>query len=78
VVEFDAASWLAVEMASGGGPLGPVAGGTVKACNVGTGVCAVVAAGLSLPTAITFAADGTPWIVENGSIPGVANVHPLF
>lgn len=73
--EFDAAGWLAVEVASGGGPLAPVAGGTVRACNVSTGVCATLAGGLSLPAAVTTSKDGSVWVAENSSIPGAAHIH---
>jgi hypothetical protein len=78
VVEFDRAGWLAVEVRSGGGPLMPVRGGTVKACNVATGVCTIHTAGLALPSAITVASDGTIWIAENAAIPfGTATVREL-
>lgn len=76
-VEFDAAGWLAVEVGSGGGPLAPVAGGTVRACNVSTGVCAMLASGLSLPAAVTTGKDGSVWVAENNSIPGTANIHSV-
>lgn len=77
VVEFDAAGWFAVEVASGGGPLLPVAGGTVKACDVGTGSCSVEASGLHLPAGIAVAKDGTIWVAENAAIPGTATVRAL-
>jgi len=77
VVEFDAAGWLHVELAAGGGPLGPVAGGAVKACNVNTGVCVDYVTGLSLPAAITVLADGSLWVAENNSIPGKADIRPI-
>ena len=77
VVEFDALGWLAVDLASGGGPLGPVAGGNVKACDVGTGICTVVASGLSLPTAVTIGRDGRVWVAENSAIPGTATISPI-
>lgn len=76
-VELDDASWLAVEVGAGGGPLLPVAGGSVKACNVGTGACSVVATGLSLPTAVTIARDGRVWVAQNSSIPGIASIGPI-
>jgi hypothetical protein len=75
--ELDDAGWLAVEILSGGGPLAPVAGGSIKACNVTTGTCSNVASGLSLPAALTFAADGSLWVAQNSTIPGVATVGPL-
>lgn len=73
VVELDAASWLAVQIA---GEV-PVAGGSLKACNVGTGICSVVEDGLSLPPAFTFDLNGTPWISEQTTPGGPATVHPL-
>jgi len=75
--EFDAAGWLAVEIVSGGGPLAPAAGGTIQACNVGTGVCSPLATGLALPAAVTVAKDGRVWVAENNTIPGVAAVRPV-
>ena len=68
VVELDAATWLAVE-ASATGPLQPVAGGNVQACDVETGSCNAIATGLSLPSAITVGKDGTVWVAENTAIP---------
>lgn len=73
VVELDAASWLAIEIFGAS-----VGGGNVKACDVVAGTCDTVASGLSLPLAITFDANGTPWIAENSGIPGTASIHPLF
>lgn len=75
--ELDDASWIAVEVFSGGGPLFPVAGGTIKACNVGTGACSTLATGLSLPSALTVARDGRVWVAQNSSIPGVASIGPV-
>lgn len=78
VAELDDATWLAVEVAAAGGPLTPVAGGTVKACDVGSGVCSVLATGLSLPSALTVGKDGTVWVAENAAIPfGEATVRSL-
>lgn len=77
VVELDEGSWLAVEIASGGGPLHKVEGGTLNACNITTGACTAIARKLSLPAAVTVARDGTVWIAENDAIPGTARVHPI-
>jgi hypothetical protein len=78
VVEYDAAGWFAVDFVSGGFPLRPVDGGRVKACNVGTGSCTIVAQGLALPTAVTPGKDGTVWVAENATIPfGAATVRPI-
>ena len=41
IVEFDVAGWIAVETRANGGPLKPVQGGRVQACNVNTGSCTV-------------------------------------
>lgn len=75
--EFDAAGWLAVEIVSGAGPLAPVDGGTVQACDVSTGVCTPLASGLSLPAAVTVGTDGAVWVAENNSIPGTADIRPI-
>ncbi|MBK6489811.1 MAG: ScyD/ScyE family protein [Gemmatimonadetes bacterium] len=77
VAELDADTWLGVEVNSGGGPLVPSKGGRVKACNVMTGACTVVASGLSLPSAIAVDAAGGLWVAENSSIPGTATVRKL-
>jgi hypothetical protein len=75
--ELDDAGWLAVEILSGGGPLAPVAGGTIKACDIGTGACWTLATGLALPAALTVARDGHVWVAQNSSIPGVASIGPV-
>lgn len=77
VVELDVDTWLGVEVKSGGGPLVPSKGGRVKACQVNTGLCTVVASGLSLPSAIAIDAAGGLWVAENSSIPGPATVRKL-
>lgn len=77
VAEFDAAGWLAVEILSGF-PLAPVEGGRVKACDVATGSCTVIADGLALTTALTAGKDGTIWVAENSVIPfGTATVRAV-
>ncbi len=77
VAIFDAASWLAVDGAAAGGPLAPVAGGMVMACDVGTGACSPIAAGLGLVTAVTVGKDGRVWVADNSAIPGTASIHPV-
>ncbi|MES2524515.1 MAG: ScyD/ScyE family protein [Gemmatimonadota bacterium] len=73
-VELDAASWLAIE-GSGGAP---VAGGRVRACSTTTGVCTILESGIPLPTAVTIAKDGTPWIATNSRLfGGVTTVRPV-
>jgi hypothetical protein len=73
VTELDALGWLAIEIVGGA-----VAGGQVKACDVDTGSCEVVAQGLSLPLAFTFDADGVPWVAQHQALGGPSNVGPLF
>jgi len=78
VVELDAASWLAVELAAGPGGLTPVAGGRIKACDVATGTCGTILDGLSLPSAITVGTDGVPYFVQNTAIPfGTATISSI-
>ncbi|MGD2070610.1 MAG: ScyD/ScyE family protein [Gemmatimonadota bacterium] len=74
VAELDAASWLATETPTG---IQPAAGGTVKACDVDAGTCAVMADGLDLPAGLAVGKDGTVWVAENSSIPGVATVRAI-
>jgi len=62
VVEFDEASWLGVQ---NNGFAMTQAGGTVDACDIGTGACSVLAGQLSLPTAITVDRNGAVWITEH-------------
>jgi hypothetical protein len=59
VVEFDEASWAAVEI------LGLVTGGTVNRCDLDTMTCGEVATDQPMPTAITFGKDGTLWLARN-------------
>ncbi len=64
--------------ASRGVPLRPAGGGTVKACDLANGSCAVRAEGLALPAAITAGKDGTIWIAKNDAIPfGTARIRAL-
>ena len=73
-VELDAASWLAIE-GSGGAP---VAGGRVRACSTASGTCTILESGIPLPTAITIAKDGRPWIATNSRLfGGVTTVRPV-
>jgi hypothetical protein len=62
VVEYDANGWLAATA------FGNAAGGAIKRCDVEAGTCAVVASGLSFPSAITFDQRGTMWLLENNII----------
>lgn len=59
VVEYDEDNWFAAT------ELGAPAGGTINACDVGTGACSVVEGGLTLPSAITFDKWGDLWLLEN-------------
>ena len=69
VVEFDEASWAAVEFGVGS------VGGTVNACNPTTWACSVVETGLPMP--IGAAVDrraGEVYVTVNTLVPGAANV----
>lgn len=68
VVEFDEASWAAVEI------FGTPTGGTINACNLDTMVCTEVATGLPIVTAITFGKRDGLWATINALIPGAATV----
>lgn len=59
VVEYDEANWFTAT------ELGMPDGGTISACDVGTGGCSVVEGGLTLPSAITFDKWGNLWLLEN-------------
>lgn len=69
VVELDENSWFAANL-----PPSARLGGTINACDVEAPACFEVAAGMPLPTAITFGTDGTLWSTENGPVPGMATV----
>lgn len=71
VLEFDERSWAAVEI------FGIVEGGTINACDIGTGSCNEVATGIPIPTAITFGKDGALWHTQNALVPGGATVELL-
>lgn len=66
VVEFDEASWFAVES-------GQPEGGTVDECNVWTGRCRVLASGLLMPSAVASTGHRT-YVTVNSLIPGEAKV----
>lgn len=59
VVEYDENGWWGAIV------VGNPAGGTINACDVGTGACNVVAGGLTLPGAISFDKWGDLWLLEN-------------
>lgn len=67
VVELDEQSWFAVQLGAG-------AGGTINACDLGSGSCSEVATGVPIPTAIAFGRGGTLWTTVNALIPGAADV----
>jgi hypothetical protein len=72
VAEYDANGWLAAVV-----PAIPLAGGTIRACDVGTGVCELIAGDLVLPAAITFDKWGDLWVLEdNLAAPTVRRVPP--
>ena len=66
VVEFDEASWFAVE-------LGQPTGGTVNACDVTSGDCQVVAGGLFMPTAVASTRQHV-FVTSASLVPGEADV----
>ncbi len=75
VAELDAAGWFATE----GEFITPAAGGTIRACDVDTGDCPIIADGLDLPTAVEVDKDGNVWVIENDFLPfGTATVRPLY
>ncbi len=71
VSEFDEASWAAVEIFGGG------VGGTLNACDPGSGSCDEVATDVPMHTSVTFDKHGTPWVSANALVPGGAEVYPL-
>ena len=71
VVEFDEASWAAVEFGLGG------VGGTVNGCDASTWACTEVAAGLPLPSAAAVGGDGTLYAAIWALVPGMAQVIAL-
>lgn len=62
VVEYDENGWF------GALQLGDPAGGAIKSCDVESGICETVEAGLTLPGAITFDKRGNLWVLENNII----------
>jgi hypothetical protein len=71
VVEFDEATWAAVEFGFGS------QGGTVNACDLAAGSCQEVASGLPLPVAVAAHRDGTLYAAIASLIPGAAQVITL-
>ena len=69
VVEFDEASWFAVE-------LGMPTSGTIDSCDVSTGSCDVLAGGLFMPTAVASTRMHTFATVAS-LVPGEATVIPI-
>lgn len=62
VLEYDANGWFDALV------FGNAAGGTIKACDVGTGDCEIVEDGLIFPGAITFDKWGDLWLLESNII----------
>jgi hypothetical protein len=77
VVEFDEASFMAVELEFFFGIPGLTQGGTVNACDLSSDTCVVVAGGLPLPIAAAAHRDGTLYAAIGSLIPGVAQVITL-
>jgi hypothetical protein len=71
VAQLDDAGWPTVD----NGGIGSV-GGSVHACDVGTGSCRTVASGISMLTSIAFRGD-TLWAAVGALVPGLADVVPL-
>jgi hypothetical protein len=67
VAQIDDQSWFAMELALEGAPI-PL-GGSVRACDVGTGACAPVVTGQPILTSITFRRDGSLWGAVNALLP---------
>jgi hypothetical protein len=67
VVEFDEASWFAVELEAG-------AGGTINACDPATWVCTEEATGLLMPFGIAATASGGVYAAVSILVPGAAEV----
>jgi hypothetical protein len=67
VVEFDEASWFAVELEAG-------AGGTINACDPATWVCTEEATGLLMPFGIAATASGGVYASASVLVPGGAEV----
>ena len=77
VVEFDEASFMAVELEFFFGIPGLTQGGTVNACDLSSGTCSVVAGELPLPIAAAAHRDGTLYAAIGSLIPGAAQVITL-
>lgn len=60
VVEYDENSWLAAVV-----PAIPLGGGSIHACDVGTGDCDALPGEFNLPSAITFDKWGNLWLLES-------------
>jgi sugar lactone lactonase YvrE len=71
VVELDEATWAAVEFGLGS------LGGTVNACDVASGSCSEVAAGLPIPMAAAVDRDGVVYTAILALVPGSAQVIAL-
>lgn len=70
VVEFDEASWFAIEAL----PPGKEVGGTVNACDLAAGACVPVATNLTMPVAVSIGKDGEVFALVGALIPGGAEV----
>ena len=71
VVELDEATWFAV--ADGF----PLLGGTVNACDLSSGTCTELAAGLPMPIAAAVDRRGTVYAAIQALVPGLASVIQL-
>ena len=67
VAQIDDQSWLAMEIALGGGPV--TLAGSVRSCDVATGACSPAVTGQPILTSITFRRDGSLWGAVNALLP---------
>ncbi len=72
VVQFDDASWAAVEI------FGDGVGGSVHACDVETQECEVVASGLPMLSSIAFRNDGSLWGTTWSLVPGMGDAVQIL
>jgi hypothetical protein len=73
VVEFDEASWFAVQNL----PPGKALGGTVNACDPATGTCTPIATGLTMPIAVATGNRGEIFALIGALDPASAAVIQL-
>ena len=72
VVQFDDASWAAVEI------FGDGVGGSVHRCDLATKHCDTVASGLPMLTSIAFRKDGSLWGTTWSLVPGMGDAVQIL